>query len=79
MEEIQDKIIKMLADKFCVKEAEIGPGTRFVQDLGADSLDTVELVMDFEKAFDIIISDEEAAGINSVEDAAKLIESKKNK
>ena len=67
----------MLADKFGVKESEISLDTKFAEDLGADSLDTVELIMEMEKTFDLLISDQEAEGIVSVGDAVRLIESKK--
>lgn len=77
MSEIQNQITKMLADKFGVKESEISLDTKFAEDLGADSLDTVELIMEMEKTFDLLISDQEAEGIVSVGDAVKLIESKK--
>ena len=77
MSEIQNQITKMLADKFGVKESEISLDTKFAEDLGADSLDTVELIMEMEKTFDLLISDQEAEGIVSVGDAVRLIESKK--
>lgn len=77
MSEIQNQITKMLADKFGVKESEISLDTKFAEDLGADSLDTVELIMEMEKTFDLLISDQEAEGIVCVGDAVKLIESKK--
>ena len=53
MSEIESKVVEIIVDKLGVEEAEVKPEASFTNDLGADSLDTVELIMDFEKSFDI--------------------------
>ena len=77
MSEIQTKVVEIIVDKLGVKEAEVTPEASFTGHLGADSLDTVELIMEFEKAFDISIPDEDAEKIATVGDAITYIESKK--
>jgi acyl carrier protein len=72
---IVDKIKQIIADELGVEESEVTPNARFIDDLGADSLDTVELVMRFEEEFGIEIPDEEAEKILSVNDAISYIES----
>ena len=72
-----DKVKEVVIDKLGVDEAAITEEAHFVNDLGADSLDTVELVMALEEAFDIEIPDEAAEGIATVGDAVKFIEGKK--
>ena len=72
-----DKVKEVVIDKLGVDEAAITEEAHFVNDLGADSLDTVELVMALEEAFDIEIPDEAAEGIATVGDAVKFIEEKK--
>ena len=67
--EIEAKIIKIVSDQLNVDEEEINPDSSFVDDLGADSLDTVELVMAFEEEFGVEIPDEDAEGIQSVQKA----------
>ena len=57
MSEVKDQVVKIIVDKLGVKESEVTPEATFTGDLGADSLDTVELVMEFEKAFDIHVAD----------------------
>ena len=64
----------MVAEQLSVKEEDIQASSSFVEDLGADSLDTVELIMEFEKEFDIQIPDDQAEGIASVGDAIAFIE-----
>ena len=78
MSEIQDKVVKIIVDKLGVKESEVTPEASFTGHLGADSLDTVELIMEFEKEFDIQIPDEDAEKIATVGDAIAYIESHKN-
>lgn len=60
MSEVQSKVVEIIVDKLGVKESEVTPEASFTNHLGADSLDTVELIMEFEKAFDIQIPDEDA-------------------
>ena len=74
--DVADKVKKMVADHLGVEEAKITDEANFIDDLGADSLDTVELVMAFEEEFGSEISDSEAEKILTVGDAVKFIESK---
>ena len=74
--EIGSKVKKMVADHLGVEESKITEESNFIDDLGADSLDTVELVMAFEEEFGSEISDSEAEKILTVGDAIKFIESK---
>ncbi len=74
MSEIQEKVVKIIVDKLGVKESEVTPEATFTGDLGADSLDTVELIMEFEKAFDLQIPDEAAEKIQTVGDVIALLE-----
>lgn len=69
-----DKIKKIIATQLGVDEAEITPESHFIDDLGADSLDTVELVMALEEEFGIEIPDEDAEKIQTVGDVAKYID-----
>ena len=69
-----EKVKKIVAEKLNVKEDTITEASTFVNDLGADSLDVVEFVMEVAKEFDITIPDEEAAKLNTVGDAVKYIE-----
>ena len=71
----QDKVIEIVCDQLGVSKDKVTPETSFVNDLGADSLDTVELVMEFEEEFDINIPDEDAEKIQTVGDAIKYVES----
>jgi len=73
-EEITDKVVNIVCEQMGVDKEKVGPETTFVNDLKADSLDTVELVMEFEDAFDLNIPDEEAEKIQSVKDAINFIE-----
>ncbi len=79
MAEIIDKVQAIIAEKLSVDAAEVTPEKSFTNDLGADSLDTVELIMEFEKEFGIQIPDEEAEKIATVGDAIKYIENTINK
>ncbi len=74
MPAVEDKVKQIIVEQLGVDEAEVTPNASFIDDLGADSLDTVELVMAFEEAFDIEIPDEEAEKIKSVSDAVSYIE-----
>jgi len=75
-ENIADKVKAIVADKLGVDAAKVTEEARFVDDLGADSLDTVELVMALEEEFGIEIPEEEGQGILSVKDAISFIEKK---
>ena len=74
MADIQERVKAIIADQLGVDEAEITSEASFVDDLGADSLDTVELVMALEEEFGIEIPDEEAEKISTVKDAVNYIE-----
>lgn len=75
MSDIANRVKDIIVDKLTVDEAEVTPAAEFSKDLGADSLDTVELIMEFEKEFDIKIPDEDAEKIATVGDAIAYIES----
>ena len=77
MSEIQEKVVKIIVDKLGVKESEVTPEATFTGDLGADSLDTVELVMEFEKAFGVQVADEDAEKFQTVGDVIAYIEANK--
>ena len=77
MSEVQDKIKQIIVDELGVDEAEVTENARFIEDLGADSLDLVELVMRFEEEFDIEIPAEDAEKIQSVRDAYAYVEQHK--
>ena len=77
MSDIEQKVKDIIVDKLSVDEAEVTPTAEFSKDLGADSLDTVELIMEFEKEFGITIPDEDAEKITTVGDAISYIESHK--
>jgi acyl carrier protein len=72
--EIENKVKQIIVDELGVDENEVTPNARFIDDLGADSLDTVELVMRFEEEFGIEIPDEDAEKIQSVRDAYNYID-----
>jgi acyl carrier protein len=74
MSDVATKIKAIIVDKLGVDEAEVTDSANFTNDLGADSLDTVELIMEFEKEFDIQIPDDKAENIATVEDAISFIE-----
>ena len=77
MADITSKVKEIIVDKLGVDAAEVTPEASFTKDLGADSLDTVELIMEFEKAFDLQIPDGDAEKIQTVGDAISYIESHK--
>lgn len=74
MSTIAEKVTKIIVDKLGVDEAEVNAEANFTNDLGADSLDTVELIMEFEKEFDISIPDEQAENIQTVGQAIEYLE-----
>ncbi len=74
MSDTATKVKAIIVDKLGVDEAEVSPEASFTNDLGADSLDTVELIMEFEKEFDIQIPDDQAEAIVTVGDAVSFIE-----
>lgn len=74
MSDIANKVKSIIVDKLGVDEKEVTPTASFTNDLGADSLDTVELIMEFEKEFNIAIPDEQAEKISTVGDAVAYIE-----
>ena len=74
MSEIESKVKDIIVDKLGVDAAEVSPEKSFTADLGADSLDTVELIMEFEKEFGVSIPDDEAEKIGTVADAIAYIE-----
>ena len=76
-EDISSKVKKIVADHLGIDEAKVQDGSSFIDDLGADSLDTVELVMAFEEKFGIEIPDDAAETIQTVQNAIDYIESKK--
>lgn len=73
---IENKVKKIIVDQLGVTEEEVVPKATFVEDLGADSLDTVEMVMAFEEEFGIDIPDEDAEKIRTVQDAIDYISKK---
>ncbi len=77
MSEIAERVTAIIVDKLGVNESEVKPEATFAQDLGADSLDTVELIMEFEKEFGITIPDDKAEKIATVGDAINYIEENK--
>ncbi len=74
---VQEKIRQIIVDELGVDEAEVTENARFIEDLGADSLDLVELVMRFEEEFGIEIPDEDAEKIQAVRDAFNYVEQHK--
>ena len=74
MPAVEDKVKQIIVEQLGVDEGEVTPNASFVDDLGADSLDTVELVMAFEEAFDLEIPDEDAEKIRTVKDAVDYID-----
>ena len=77
MSEIESKVKEIIVEKLGVEESEVTMDASFTNDLGADSLDTVELIMDFEKEFGITIPDDQAEKIATVGDAVAYIEANK--
>jgi acyl carrier protein len=76
MADVAAKVKEIIMNKLGVDEGQVTPEASFTNDLGADSLDTVELVMEFEKAFNIQIPDEDAEKISSVGDAIRYLQEK---
>jgi acyl carrier protein len=74
MAAIDEKVKQIVVEQLGVEEGEVTPSASFVDDLGADSLDQVELVMAFEEAFDVEIPDEDAEKIRTVKDAIEYLE-----
>jgi len=74
MSEIAQKVKSIIIDKLGVEESEVTPEASFTNDLGADSLDTVELIMEFEKEFNISIPDDQAENISTVGQAIAYLE-----
>ncbi len=74
--DIASKVSAIIVEKLGVDESDITPEASFTNDLGADSLDTVELIMEFEKEFDLTIPDEEAENIATVGDAVNYLTEK---
>ncbi|MEQ9188829.1 MAG: acyl carrier protein [Cryomorphaceae bacterium] len=74
MADIKERVVAIIVDKLGVDEGEVNPEASFTNDLGADSLDTVELIMEFEKEFNIAIPDDQAENIATVGEAIKYIE-----
>jgi len=74
--DVESKVKAIIIDKLGVDESEVVAEANFTNDLGADSLDTVELIMEFEKEFDISIPDEDAENIATVGDAFKYLQEK---
>ena len=70
---VEERVKEIIVEQLGVEENDVVPTAKFIEDLGADSLDTVELVMAFEEAFDIEIPDEDAEKITTVGDAIKYI------
>lgn len=74
MSEVAERVKSIIVDKLGVEESEVTETASFTNDLGADSLDTVELIMEFEKEFNISIPDDQAEKISSVGDAIAYVE-----
>ena len=75
-QDVESKVKEIIIDKLGVDESEVVAEANFTNDLGVDSLDTVELIMEFEKDFDLSIPDEDAETIATVGDAVKYIQEK---
>lgn len=78
MSTIEERVKKIVVEQLGVKEEDVNPAASFVDDLGADSLDTVELVMALEEEFDLEIPDEEAEKISTVQSAIDYIKANSN-
>lgn len=74
MSNIAERVRKIIVDKLGVEDSQVTPEASFTNDLGADSLDTVELIMEFEKEFNISIPDEQAENISTVGQAIEYLE-----
>ena len=79
MSNIEDRVKKIIVEQLGVKEEDVTPNASFVDDLGADSLDTVELVMELEEEFDVNIPDDAAEKIQTVGQAVEFIDQHANK
>lgn len=77
MSETANRVVAIITDKLGLAPEQVTPEASFTTDLGADSLDTVEFIMEFEKEFDLEIPDEDAQNIKTVKDAVDYIESHK--
>ena len=77
MSNLEEQVMQIVVDHLGIDESKVKPESKFIDDLGADSLDTVELVMAFEEKFDIEIPDDAAGTILTVQDAINYIEGKK--
>lgn len=75
-QDVEAKVKNIIVDKLGVDESEVTHEANFTNDLGADSLDTVELIMEFEKEFDLSIPDEDAENIATVGDAVEYLQGK---
>lgn len=76
MKDFKERFDKLLIDKLGVSQEDIKPDAKFTEDLGADSLDMVELIMEFEKEFNLAIPDEDTETINTVTDAENYLKNK---
>ena len=76
--DIEEKVKSIIVDQLGVTEEQVAPEAKFIEDLGADSLDTVELVMAFEDEFGISVHDDEAEKLTSVGEVLAYIDNKKN-
>ena len=74
---LENRVAEIIVEQLGVSREEVVPQASFIDDLGADSLDTVELIMEFEKEFDLTIPDEDAEQIGTVGDAVDYVSSKK--
>ena len=79
MSDVEQKVKNIIVEKLTVDENEVTPEAEFNKDLGADSLDTVELIMEFEKEFGITIPDDQAEKISTVQNAIEYIEANTQK
>jgi acyl carrier protein len=75
---VEERVKEIICEQLGVEENEVTPQAKFIEDLGADSLDTVELVMAFEEEFDLEIPDEDAEKITTVGDATQYIKDNSN-
>ena len=73
MSSMEQQVIKMVAEQLSINESRVTPGAAFIEDLGADSLDKVELVMNLEQAFDIKVKDEDGEKVSTIQDVYDLI------
>lgn len=76
MKDVQSKVSQILVDKLGIAESEITPDANFIKDLGIDSLDYAEIVMEFEQTFNIRIPDDDAEKLQTFDEAVKYIQSK---